>query len=396
MKYLTFLLIFVFIYMYFLPCGKIPAYHINQSTRPIIYSNSRNLPSRIPTIVQNPKPNQIKKYSQWLDKYYDFVTTPFTFEDIQTINNAYMVFDSSDLIQRSILFNLPKKYAKKSILLQDDVTTVGKFVSFLKAHGNNVGLLVNVCSLSDAYEDVHLLGLQKDIDYKYSRILPNGIEYLPANNFTDVYVNFIKTRLSQLKRCGFDFVQLGHFDPFSIFHYKYDSYDINPEITYERCQEFLLDILNYCKHLELKISLSEFPRIFENSVYKIAPLVDYISIYTLDPRTYIKPHIDYIYYFMYKPVFLTSHLYTNDNIPYFIYNTNWPIEYSIIYESGHLFEPHLNLVQNHFVVGNRYIDWSFPPKKTWKVEIPILSNIMPYSLPVTLDLMPIPKLLPPQ
>lgn len=400
MNYLLIVIIILFLIVYFIPCGKktpmigrstsaSPSAPPPQTTRPLF--------SRVPTIVQNPKPTQKEATPPYLSQYYNFVTTPFTIKELETIKGAYMVFDASDLIQRSPLFNFPKQYAKKSILLQDDVDNVGKIVSFLKSNGNNVGVVVDVCSLQDAHEDVHLLGLQKDVDYKYSRILPNGIEYLPSNNFTDLYIEFIKVRLSQMKRCGFDFVQLGHFDPFSIFNYKNeDEYDINPDITVEKCVEFLFEILEYCKQLEFKVSLSEFPRIFEDCcVKKLAQYVDYISIYTLDPRTFIKPHQNYIAEFANKPIFLTSHI-SNQVIPYFVYLTNWPIEGSIIYEAKQLFQKHESSPPDSLVVGNRYIDWSFPPKKEWKIEITNLStNTMPPSLSPTLPLYPIPKLYPP-
>ena len=395
MKYLTIIIIFLFIFVYFLPCGKSSIEktpHIGRSTSTGIIQPKY---SRIPTIVENPKPKIESSSPEYLSEYYNFIVSPFTFDDFKNIKGSYMVFDTHDLIQRSPLFNFPKQYTKKSILLPDDINTVGKIVSFLKSNGNNIGALVDICCLQDALEDVHLLGLQKDVDYKYSRILPNGIEYLPSNNFTDLYKLAIKTRISQVKRCGFDFVQLGHFDPFSIFNYKTDEYDVNPDITYDKCIEFLLDILQYCKSLELKVSLSEFPRIFEDSVYKLVPFVDYISIYTLDPRTFIKPHSDYVHYFGTKPLFLTSFL--NDQvIPYFVYTTGWPIQDSIIYEAKQLYQAG-NIIppSNSLVVGNRYIDWSFPPKKEWQVNITTIPNTMPPSLPPTLPLYPIPKLTPP-
>jgi hypothetical protein len=398
MNYLLFIIIFLFLIVYFLPCGKKPV--IGRSASTSTHSApppQTTMPqfSRVPTVVENPKPNQKETVNSYLSQYYNFVTTPFTIKDLETIKGAYMIFDPSDLIQRSPLFNFPKQYAKKSILLQDDVNNVGKIVSFLKSNGNNVGALVDVCSLQDALEDVHLLGLQKDVDYKYSRVLPNGIEYLPSNDFTDLYIELIKVRLSQIKRCGFDFVQLGHFDPFSIFNYKTEDYDINPDVTVEKCVEFLFEILEYAKQLDLKISLSEFPRIFEDCcVKKLGQYVDYISIYTLDPRTFIKPHPNYIHYFSNKPIFLSSHL--NDQvIPYFVYITGWPIEGSILYEAKQLFESKNDQIPKSIVVGNRYIDWSFPPKKEWKVEITNIPNTMPPSLSPTLPLYPIPKLTPP-
>jgi hypothetical protein len=398
MNYLLIIIIVLFIIVYFIPCGKknsvigrstsvSPSAPAPQTTRPQF--------SRVPTIVENPKPSKKETAHSYLSQYYNFTTTPFTIKDLENIKGAYMVFDASDLIQRTPLFNFPKQYAKKSILLQDDVDNVGKIVSFLKSNGNNVGVLVDICSLQDALEDVHLLGLEKDVDYKYSRILPNGIEYLPSNNFTDLYIELVKVRLSQVKRCGFDFVQLGHFDPFSIFNYKNeDEYDINPDVTVDKCVEFIFEILEYCKQLELKISLSEFPRIFEDCCVKnLSQYVDYVSIYTLDPRTFIKPHKNYLTHFANKPIFLTSYL--NDQvIPYFVYLTEWPIEGSIIYEAKQLFENNIQ-TPSSLVVGNRYIDWSFPPKKEWKVEITTIPNTMPPSLSPTLPLYPIPKLNPP-
>lgn len=412
MNYLIIIIVFLFLIIYFLPCGgdggkkSVIGRSASTSTRAQTMARTLSAPPpsqttpvflKTPTIVENPKP-QSKQISppEYLSQYYNFITTPFNIKDLESIKGSYMVFDTSDLIQRSPLFNFPKKYAKKSILLQDDINTVGKIVSFLKSNGNNIGALVDICSLQDAMEDVHFLGLQKDVDYKYSRILPNGIEYLPSNNFTEMYIQIIKTRLSQVKRCGFDFVQLGHFDPFSIFNYKTKDYDINPDVSVDKCAEFLFDILDYCKQLELKVSLSEFPRIFEDCcVGKLAQYVDYISIYTIDPRTFIKPHSNYIRHFANKPVFLSCHL--NDQIiPYFVYNTEWPVEGSIIYEAKQLFSSSSsNQLPDSLVVGSRYIDWSFPPKKDWKVEITTIPNTMPPSLPPTLPLYPIPKLTPP-
>ncbi len=170
---------------------------------------------------------------------------------------------------------------------------------------------------------------------------------------------------------------------------------MNPDVTVEKCVEFLFEILDYAKQLELKVSLSEFPRIFEDCcVKKLSQYVDYISIYTLDPRTFIKPHSNYIKHFANKPIFLTSHL--NDQvIPYFVYITGWPVEGSIIYEAKQLFK-HEDTVPKNLVVGNRYIDWSFPPKKYWKVEITTIPKTMPPSLSLTLPFYPIPKLIPPQ
>lgn len=401
MNYLLIVILILFIIVYFIPCGK-KTLMIGRSTstRPLHSApppqTTRPQFSRVPTIVENPKPNQKETVNSYLSQYYNFVTTPFTIKELEAIKGAYMVFDTSDLIQRSPLFNFPKQYAKKSVLLQDDVDNVGKIVSFLKSNGNNVGAIVDVCSLQDAHEDVHLLGLQKNIDYKYSRILPNGIEYLPSNNFTNLYIELIKVRLSQIKRCGFDFVQLGHFDPFSLFNYKNeDEYDVNPDVTVEKCVEFLFEILEYCKQLEFKVSLSEFPRIFEDCcVKKLAQYVDYISIYTLDPRTFIRPHKNYITHFANKPIFLTSYI-SDQTIPYFVYLTNWPIEGSIIYEAKQLFQQHESPLPGSLVVGNRYIDWSFPPKKDWKIEITNIPNTMPPSLSPTLPLYPIPKLNPP-
>lgn len=399
MKYVTFIIILLFLIVYFLPCGNTTTPVIGRSaststgTTKQLSSPSPQF-SRTPTIVQNPKPLIKETPHPYLSQYYNFAITPFTMNDLKNITSSYMVFDTSDLIQRSPLFNFPKQYAKKSILLQDDINNVGKIVSFLKSNGNNIGALVDVCSLQDALEDVHILGLQKDVDYKYSRILPDGIEYLPSNNFTDLYIQVIKVRLSQIKRCGFDFVQLGHFDPFSIFNYKIDEYDINPDITIDSCIKFLFEILEYSKQLELKVSLSEFPRIFENCcVDKLSQYVDYISIYTLDPRTFIKPHSNYIHYFGNKPIFLTSFL--NDQvIPYFVYITGWPIDGSIIYEAKQIFE-HYKQIPKSIVIGNRYIDWSFPPKKEWKIEINTIPDTIPISLSPTLPLYPIPKLIPP-
>jgi hypothetical protein len=416
MKYLILIIFFLFLCIYFIPCGKKASdttrgaastitsastrsaasttRGASTSTQPIL--GSRTVIKR-PTVMQNPTPRRIEHSNEYLDKYYNFTVMPFTNRDLENIKGSYMVFDTHDLIQRSPLFNFPKRYAKKSILLQDDIDTVGKIVSFLKSNGNNVGAKVDVCCLQDSLEDVHLLGLQRDVDFVYSRILPSGIEYLPKGDNgkpTQAYVNLIKTRLSQIKRCGFDFVQLGNLDPFSIFNYKLENdYSINPDITYEGCLEFLFDILYYCKALELKTSLSEFSRIFENVVYEMSSLVDYISIYTLDPRTFIKPSKEYIHYFSYKPVFLTSFL--NDQvISYFVYKTGWPIEHSILYETKRLFE-HSRTVPNTLIVGNRYIDWSFPPKRTWTIRNILTPNTKPPSLPPTLPLYPLPKLSPP-
>lgn len=398
MNYLLIVILILFLIVYFIPCGeqKTPALGCNGTSSAPPPKTTRPEFSRVPTIVQNPKPIQKEMTQPYLSQYYNFVTTPFTLKELEKIKGSYMVFDASDLIQRSPLFNFPKQYAKKSVLLQDDIDNVGKIISFVKSNGNNIGVLIDVCSLQDAHEDVHLLGLQKDVDYKYSRILPNGIEYLPSNNFTDLYIELIKVRLSQMKRCGFDFVQLGHFDPFSIFNYKnYNEYDINPDVTVEKCVEFLFEILDYCKKLELKVSLSEFPRIFEDCcAKKLARYVDYVSIYTLDPRTFIKPHQNYITHFANKPIFLTSHI-SDQVIPYFVYLTGWPIDGSIIYEAKQLFQQDEKYPDNSLVIGNRYIDWSFPPKKEWKVEITSIPNTTPLSLSPTIPLYPIPKLYPP-
>lgn len=353
-----------------------------------------------PTIMQNPTPKLIQKRNEYIKSFYNFTTHPFTSDGLYSIKNSYILFNPSDLIQRSPLYNLEKQDTVKSILLPDDIETVGKIVTFLKYKGNNVGAYVDVCSLKYNQEDLHLLNLSLDTDYNYVRILPESIEYLPEGGEegkpTENYIEFIKLRISQIKRCGFDFVQLGNFDPFSIFDYSVrDEYFINPTLDMNECCKFILDILEYAKSLDLKICLSEFPRIFEDNVHMLKSYVDYIGIYTIDPRTFIKPESDYIKYFSTTPIFLTSHI--NDNtIPYFIYNTNWPIENSIIYESKQMSKRMNTLPKNRLVVGNRYINWSFTPKKNWKQPMLKIPDTIVASLPITLPLMPIPELNPPK
>lgn len=354
-----------------------------------------------PTIMQNPTPKSIQKRNEYISSFYNFVTHPFTSDGLYSIKNSYILFNPSDLIQRSPLYNLGKYDTIKSILLADDIETIGKIVAFLKSNGNNIGAYVDVCSIKYNQEDLHLLNLIHTVDYNYLRILPESVEYLPegikdGGKPTDNYIQFIKTRISQIKRCGFDFVQLGNFDPFSIFDYSVrDEYYINPTLDMNECCKFILDILQYTKSLDLKICLSEFPRIFEDNVHMLKPYVDYIGIYTIDPRTFIKPVPEYIKYFGKIPIFLTSHI--NDNtISYFIYNTKWPIQNSIIYESKQMTEKSSMLPKNRLVVGNRYINWSFTPKRNWKQPVLKIPDTIVASLPITLPLIPIPELNPPE
>lgn len=360
------------------------------------------------TIVTNPQnptpgqqtPNQVNKT---LDKYYNFTTSPLT-QDVFSISGAYLLFNPSDLLSRKPLYNLPIGDTCKSVLLESDILDVGKKVMHLKSLGNVVGAQVDISSLLATTEDVQLLNLEFNVDYNLYRTLPKGIEYLPMGDEegkpTDAYTHFIKQRISQLKRCGFDFIQFGVFDPFSIFNYQEpEEYSINDTLSWNGYQKFLLHILKYTKELELKISLSEFPRIFENDVEQIARYIDFVNIFTVDPRAFIKPSREYIYYFHRKPIFLTTLIKVADGvIPYFVYNTSWPIKHSILYETSTLVDIKYNEPTDSIVVCNRYLDWCFPPKRTWQTPV-LRTSLEGTSIPIlppTLPLYPMPKLNPPR
>ena len=347
---------------------------------------------------ENPRPQSQtpSNINKTLDKYYNFTTSPFTQNGLYSITGAYMLFDPHDLLNRTALYNFPIEYTKKSILLENDILDVGKKVMYLKSKGNMIGAYMTISSLEDVREDVHLLGLQEGVDYLEYRILPTGKEFLPAGEQpTEAYTNFMKTRLSQIKRSGFDFVQLGVFDPFSIFNYQEpEEYNINSTITWNGYQLFLLDILAYAKQLELKICLSEFPRIFENNVHIIAPFVDFIHIFTIDPRAFIKPPSEYIYHFQQTPIFLNTCI-KNQVIPYFVYNTEWPVQ-SILYETSTLVETKYYEPDTSIVVCNRYIDWCFSPQRDWITPLLKTPNVSITILPPFLPLLPIPQLSPPK
>lgn len=302
---------------------------------------------------------------QVYDKFYNFVISEFTNYELYNIKNAHIIFEPSDLIRRKSQFPL------KSILYDQDIKDVSKVVQYLShQNNNNVGAYIPISSLEKDREDVNVLRLQKDIDYctGNKRILMSGEEYLPIGP-TSRYESFIQYRLSQVKRCGFDFVQLGVIDPISIINFNVPDVEINSKINLEEFRKFVFRLLKYCQELELKVCISDFPALFNTFERELADYIHYVHVFNIDARSFKKPTECFIKEFSGKPVFLSTVL-CNDVIDNFIYNTGWPIE-SVLYEMS-IFGTHLPVPELPIKTLPK-IKWCPYPKRWWKgvtVDLP--------------------------
>jgi hypothetical protein len=309
------------------------------------------------------------------DKLYNFIVS-------DGIKNAHIIFETSDLIGR------PSKYSLKSILYEKDVQDISQIVHYLRSKENNVGAYMTIASLEKNREDVNVLDLSPNVDYSttYKRILMNGDEYLPIGEPTPQYEAFMQYRLSQIKRCGFNFVQLGVMDPLSIINYNNTSFDVNPTINLNAFRNFIYRILQYCADIELKVCISDFPAIFNNHEQDLAAQIHYVNIFSTDARSFINPSLPYKEYFSTLPVFLSTVL-RNNAIENFIHITGWP-ENSVLFE--------MSVVGVHPPVPDvpiksiPKIKWCPYPKRWWKIvvpELPPVKMIIP-NLPDMLPLYP--------
>ncbi len=301
------------------------------------------------------------------NKLYNFIISDFTSAELYNIKNAHIIFEPSDLINR------PSKYSLKSILYEKDVHDISQIVHYLRSKENNVGAYITIASLEKDREDVNLLDLKPNVDYStiYKRILMNGDEYLPIGEPTPQYEAFMQYRLSQLKRCGFNFVQLGVIDPISIINYKNTNFDVNPTINLNAFRNFIYRILQYCSDIELKVCISDFPAIFNNHEQDLAAQIHYVNVFSTDARSFINPSLPYKEYFSTLPVFLSTIL-RNNAIENFINITDWP-ENSVLFE--------MSTVGIHPPIPNvpikpiPQIKWCPYPKRWWKIVIPELPPI---------------------
>lgn len=297
------------------------------------------------------------------EKFYNFNLNEFTSAELYSIRNAHIIFDPSDLIQRQVSSPI-----LKSILHEQDVRDVSQIVYYLVTQNkNNVGAYMTISSLEKDREDVNQLYLQKDIDYstKHKRILMSGEEYLPIGNPTPQYEALMQYRLSQIKRCGFTFVQFGVLDPLSIFNYTSKDYSINPDVNLDEFRKFVFRILKYCKDIELKVCISEFPSMFTNYEKELNKYIHYVHVFNNDARSFKKPPTSFIKEFSSKPVFLSTVL-CNNVIDNFIHNTGWSIN-SVLYEMSMFGNP---LPTPDVPIKNiPNIKWCPYPKRWW-VSIP--------------------------
>jgi hypothetical protein len=301
------------------------------------------------------------------NKLYNFIISDFTSAELYRIKNAHIIFEPSDLIGRK------SNYSLKSILYEKDIQDISQIVHFLRSKENNVGAYMTIASLEKEREDVNLLDLKPNVDYStiYKRILMNGDEYLPIGEPTPQYEAFMQYRLSQVKRCGFNFVQLGVIDPISIINYKNTSFDVNPTINLNAFRNFIYRILQYCSDIKLKVCISDFPAIFNNHEQDLAAQIHYVNVFSTDARSFINPSLPYKEYFSTLPVFLSTIL-RNNAIENFINITDWP-ENSVLFE--------MSTVGIHPPIPNvpikpiPQIKWCPYPKRWWKIVIPELPPI---------------------
>lgn len=302
---------------------------------------------------------------QEYDKFYNLAISEFSNYELYDIKNAHIIFEPSDLIRRK------SKYPIKSILYDQDIKDVSKVVQYLShQNNNNVGAYIPISSLEKDREDVHVLHLQKDVDYctGNKRVLMSGEEYLPIGP-TSRYESFIQYRLSQVKRCGFDFVQFGIIDPISIINFNVPDVEINSKINLDEFRRFVFRLLKYCQELELKVCLSEFPSLFNGFENELSKYIHYVHVFNIDARSFKKPTECFIREFSGKPVFLSTVL-CNDVIDNFIYNTDWPID-SVLYEMS-IFGTHLPVSELPIKTLPK-IKWCPYPKRWWKdvtIELP--------------------------
>jgi hypothetical protein len=308
------------------------------------------------------------------EKFYNFNLNEFTSAELYSIRNAHIIFDPSDLIQRQV-----QSPVLKSLLHEQDVRDVSQIVYYLVTQNkNNVGAYMTISSLEKDREDVNQLYLQKDIDYstKHKRTLMSGEEYLPIGNPTPQYEALMQYRLSQIKRCGFTFVQFGVLDPLSIFNYTTDEYSINPDVDLDEFRKFIFRILKYCEELELKVCISEFPSMFTNYEKELVKYIHYVHVFNNDARSFKKPSFNFIKEFSSKPVFLSTVL-CNNVIDNFIHNTGWSIN-SVLYEMSMFGNP---LPTPDVPIKNiPKIKWCPYPKRWWKSippKLPAVTMLIP-------------------
>jgi len=316
------------------------------------------------------------------EKFYNFNLNECSSGELYSIRNAHIIFDPADLIQRQV-----KENVLKSILSEQDIHDVSQIVYYLTTQNkNNVGAYMTISSLEKDREDVNQLYLQKDVDYstKYKRILMTGEEYLPIGNPTPQYEALMQYRLSQIKRCGFNFVQLGILDPLSIFNYTTEDYELNPLLNLDEFRKFVFRILKYCKDLKLKVCISEFPNMFTGYEKELNSYIHYVHVFNNDARSFKKPSSTFIKEFSSKPVFLSTVL-CNNVIDNFIHNTGWSIN-SVLYEMSIFGNP---LPTPDVPIKNiPKIKWCPYPKRWWTsipiklppstLLIPCISNEMLY------------------
>lgn len=296
------------------------------------------------------------------NKLYNFIVSDFTSAELYSIKNAHIIFEPSDLINRT------SKYSLKSILYEKDVHDISQIVHYLRSRDNNVGAYITIASLEKNREDVNLLDLQPNVDYStiYKRVLMNGEEYLPTGEPTPQYEAFMQYRLSQIKRCGFNFVQLGVIDPLSVINYKDTSFDVNPTLNLNAFRNFIYRILQYCSDIELKVCISDFPAIFNNHEKDLAAQIHYVNVFNTDARSFINPSLPYKEYFSTLPVFLSTIL-RNNAIENFIRITDWP-ENSVLFEMSTVgIHPPIPDVP---IKPIPQIKWCPYPKRWWKIVIP--------------------------
>lgn len=342
-----------------------------------IVQNTNDIKTVKPIVIAKNSPTYIepKKFvlEQDYDRFYNFVLNEFSSAELYSITHSHIILDPSDLIQRNSSSSL------KSILLPEDIKEISQIVYYLiQQNNNNVGAYMTITSLEKDREDVEKLFLHKDIDYStyYKRTLMSGEEYLPIGEPTPNYEAFIQYRLSQIKRCGFSFVQLGVIDPLSMFDYTKPDVKLNPTVKIEQFRNFIIRILKYCKELELKVCISEFPALFTNYEKELTKYIHYVHIFNNDARSFKKPSDNFIKEFSTKPVFLSTVL-CNNVIDNFIINTCWP-ENSILYEMSMFGNP-LPTPDLPIKIIPR-IKWCPYPKRWWinsPVKLPPTNMLVP-------------------
>lgn len=320
-------------------------------------------------------------------KFYNLLINQFDFTDLEKINNAHVILDPTDFLERKPLFNLPK-YIKKSILTEDDIKNVAKRVQYLRSRNNNVGAYITLGSLENIREDVLLQNLEADIDYslEYKRSLLSGDEYLPLGKTdtgkpTDSYEDFIKYRISQIKRAGFDFVYFGQIDPYIIFNYDEEQIAINPTINQDEYRKFIMRIFYYATRLKLKICISDFPSLFINYEKELVNSIHYINAFAIDARTFIKPSDNFIKECKKLPIFLST-IYNDNVIDNFINITNWPRN-SILYEMTPIKNP-FPVDLETVVINKQNINWYPLPPKIWNNGI-LSESKLPIILPEIIE-----------